>query len=143
MKSFIAFASPTRSAFKTSEKLLAVGGSCRKGSAPALLPPPQLVQRSASFNATSTVPLKITILDEVSVGKENRRGACVKTSKSLSNCNLISKIVSKSDGTRNIISHLIPPNASSNIAIDDKSFKTLQASSSNLVVEDKFIDYYV
>lgn len=72
------------------------------------------MQRSASFNASSTVPLKITILDDVSSNHSGSSSYCVKNSKSLSNCSLISKIVFKGDGTRNIISHLVPSAAAPN-----------------------------
>lgn len=109
-----------------------------------------LVQRSASFNASSTVPLKITILDES--GKECRRSFggsspySVKASKSLSNCSLISKIVSKGDGTRNIISHLVPAtmtygpsHSSDGMSSNGKNGGTF----SNGDGADKFRDYYV
>lgn len=119
---------------------------------------PAPVQRSASFNATSTVPLKITILDESSPGtrREMTSSYCVKNSKSLSNCSLISKIVSGKggDGTRNIISHLVSSGAASSMPIDagggipEKRRKDVAqfipkvpTNSSDGV--DKFRDYYV
>lgn len=102
------------------------------------------VQRSASFNASSTVPLKITILDET--GNESRRSSgpyCVKNSKSLSNCSLISKIVSKADGTRSIISHTVPSKTHT-IPIDGASNQNSPLHNSvNCDRVAKIVDYYV
>lgn len=144
------FASPTRSP-RGEDRLVGGGGGGgggRKGSTPAMQPPQPLVQRSASFNASSTVPLKITILDEPSNESGSKRSSpyCVKTSKSLSNCSLISKIVSKSDGTRNIISHLVP---TSHVSIDGSATAAAagktkgRRSVPNCDGVDKFRDYYV
>lgn len=120
----------------------------RKGSVNQPVP----VQRSASFNATSTVPLKITIIDEASPGCRKESSYCVKNSKSLSNCSLISRIVSSSSGCngdtkRNIISHLVPSTAPP-LPIDGATGKRSdvhfipKVPTTSCDVE-KFRDYYV
>lgn len=126
-------------------------GSTSSGSSYLLQAQP--VQRSASFNASSTVPLKITILDDTR--RETSASYCVKNSKSLSNCSLISKIVNKSDGSRSIISHIVPSSASplpidgGGSAVDPDKRKevhyipiTVPTTASFDGVE-KFRDYYV
>lgn len=107
------------------------------------------MQRSASFNATSTVPLKITILEDARPGGVHKEGLplhCVQNSKSLSNCSLISKIVGKGDGgTRNIISHLVPTTATFSLPIDAGAAapeRGLEQKGSCDSVE-RFRDYYV
>lgn len=122
------------------------------------LPPAPPVQRSASFNASSTVPLKITILDDQGSRRDSGSSYCVKNSKSLSNCSLISKIVFKGDGTRNIISHLVPSSTAASPAVlpldgsgageDNGSIPTVPTTITMSCCDtgsgvDKYRDYYV
>lgn len=150
------FASPTRNAARNENKVSGGGGG-RKGStsissSSTLMvmqqqPPP--VQRSASFNASSTVPLKITVIDDGMCPSVNKAKSsyCVKSSRSLSNCSLISKIVNgKGDCSRNVVvAQIVQPENGRVVdgglvgAIGGQSFLGSPLTGNG----DKFKDYYV